>query len=172
LADVEADPRCRGDDAEHTAAMINCLKFGKVLKETKDLSGYTGMGFWLLATESNQATSVKVSFPVPESVRFLHERFRDDGKGCDEAVPGDACFNDFATTVPVQRRDANKWVYHEVLFDELAYASWGYDLSKVGYLKFPRDRSIGIKFQVDKPQGSDFPKTDIYLDDIVLIPAS
>ena len=163
LADAEADPRCQGTNA---AARLDCLKRGKVIKQPKDLSAYIGIGFWILATDKNQASTLKVTFPIPETVRFYGGE-----RGCsdDDGVPASNCFNDFYTTVSLNKNDTNKWVYKAVYFDALSWSEWwGLQLDTLGITSFPPTASIGLKFQVDAVDGM-FNSPDFYIDDIIFL---
>ena len=168
LAATLALPVCQGPTPEETAAFVDCLKYGKVYKEMRDLSAYKGIGFWLLAGSDNAAANLKVTFPIPETARFLWERQSTSAAdGCDEDNDSKKCFNDFATNVQIDTTP-NKWFWHEVLFERLKWSDqWGYELTQ--HTTFPKERSIGIKFQIDKT-GATTPHADLYIDDIVLLP--
>lgn len=188
LADAVADETaCGGENAD---AKIHCFKYGKNVHEPKDLSadpGYVGIGFWLLSTDKNESAALKVTFPIPATMRFYGELYDDEfgyeGKGCDEddddADNANGCFNDFYTTValevaplnPSAEDNTNKWIYHEVLFDDLAISQWfGLDLGKhLGMESFPREQSMGIKFQVDANSSSPISRADFYIDDVILL---
>jgi len=167
LADAEKDERCQNADGTVSEKKISCLTKGKVIKEPKDLTAYAGIGFWILTTEENEASSMKISFPIPDTTRFYGACSDDDG------LDSTKCFNDYATTVNLAKKDAGKWVYKEVLFSDTSWSIyWGLQLDKLDYeaYKFPKDKSMGIKFQVDSVQADgSFPKTEFYMDDITLI---
>jgi len=165
VVDAEADPRCQNADGTVSEEKMDCLKRGKVIKQPRDLSAYVGIGFWILTTEENEATTVKVSFPIPDTARFYGECTDDDD------VSSNDCFNDYYTTVNLSKANAGKWVYKTVMFEDISWnIYWGLQLDTLGYGAFPADLSMGVKFQVDTIAASGtFPKTDFYLDDITLI---
>ncbi len=151
LAEAEDNPAC---DAEEK---LECLTTGKNIKQTKDLSDYRGIGFWVLRTDDSSASIIKVAFPIPDTVRFYGECSDDD----DDSSTN--CFNDFASTIRLLSGELGMWVWKEVLFKDLKINEfWGLQLDLDS---FPADQSIGIKFQVDADQG-DF---DFYLDDLILL---
>lgn len=151
LAEAADDPAC------DTEEKLTCLTKGKNIKETKDLSEYRGIGFWVLRNDEASASVIKVAFPIPDTVRFYGECSEDDGE------PSTNCFNDFAATIRLLSDELGKWVWKEVLFKDLKINEfWGLQLDLDA---FPADESIGIKFQVDADQG-DF---DFYLDDLILL---
>ena len=86
------------------------------------------------------------------------------------------CYNDYTATVDlptaVNDADLNKWVYHKVLFADIAYSTmFGVDpVKEIGdsYQNFPKDQSMGIKFQVDTWTKL-MPDADFYIDDVTLL---
>jgi hypothetical protein len=164
LEDAEEDPCCEGCEAE---AKLNCLKLGKNILQPKDLSAYAGIGFWMMATDSNEAETLKVTFPIAETMRFYGGA---DGCNDDNDDNSDDCFNDFYTTIGISNSDAGKWIYHEILFGEIHWNEWwGLQLDTIGITDFPSDRSMGIKFMIEGNATSPLPYTDLYFDDITLI---
>jgi hypothetical protein len=151
LADAEANPVC------DTEEKLDCLTKGKVIVEPRDLSAYKGIGFWVLRPNESAASLVKVGFPIPDTRRFYGLCSEDDDD------PSTNCFNDFATTVRLLSDEVGRWVFKEILFEDLKIDKyWGLQLD---ITDFPASQSLGIKFQVDADQG-DF---DLYLDDIILL---
>jgi hypothetical protein len=157
LADVEDDPRC------DTEEKLECLMYGKYLLEPRDLSGFEGIGFWVLATEENEASIIHVNFPIPDTMRFYGECSEDDG---DQYT---ACFNDYNTNVLLSREDVNKWVFKTVMFSDLAISPyWGLQLDNPD--TFPTNLSMGIMLQIDVDFTTDsISYTDLYFDDIILL---
>jgi hypothetical protein len=188
VEEAMTDSRCaRPNDPDEDYAMRMCLMTGKNIKQPRDLSDYLGIGFWVLTTEYHEAGQMKVNFPIPATTRFygnelLEPIFNDTTtpKGCseEEGIDGLQCFNDYFTMVPFDPADVNKWVYKEVLFDELTWSrDWGMQLDSpdlgLGYeeYQFPTDESIGLKWQIDYSgsDGSKYYGPDFYLDDIILL---
>lgn len=180
LAVAEASDVCQTNGAVDEAK-INCFKYGKNINAPKDLSEYAGIGFWILATESNFKDKLKVAFPIPLSMRFYGEYYAEElGYGdvhCDEddGLDGTKCYNDYALTIdlPVAGdSDVNRWIYHEVLFGEIATSTiFGVqpaDDVGASYVNFPKTQSMGIKFQADTWQAL-MADTDFYIDDVTLL---
>ncbi len=167
LETAAADPACQGGDVD---AKLDCLKRGKVIKEPKDISAYRGIGFWIMKTDANIAGAMKVTFPIPATVRFYGG---DTGCTDDDGVADHACFNDYFKRVPLPA-DPFKWEYVEILFSEISWdPSWGLQLDTLGYKanQFPAEESMGLKFQIDSPYNEEtFPNTEMYIDDITLLP--
>jgi hypothetical protein len=157
LADAEEDPRC------DTEEKLECLMYGKNLLEPRDLGEYEGIGFWVLATEDNEASSIHVNFPIPDTMRFYGECSEEDGD------PNTACFNDYYTTVSLSASDVNKWVFKTVMFYDLAISPyWGLQLGNPD--TFPTNLSMGIMLQIDVDFATgSIPYTDLYFDDLILM---
>jgi len=175
IADAEKDPRCQDKDGKPDVVKMRCLIHGKNYKETRDLSDYKGIGFWVLRVDPDSAPAMQVNFGIPETTRFLadphlaEEYRRDDvtyENGCsdDIGIENQKCYNDFAATFRVLNTELNKWVYREILFEDLKYNS-GWGLQPKQYTSFPAGKSVGMKFQT--PGASE--NFDFYFDDIHLI---
>jgi hypothetical protein len=168
LATAEADQRCQDGSGNVDNTKIDCLMKGKVLKQPMDVSAYKGIGFWIMAGPNNQATEMKVTFPIPATVRFYG-----GATGCsdDDTVDTNDCFNDYNKKIKLPK-DPNKWEYYQILFDEITWdTTWGLQLNTLGYDKFPKNESIGLKFQIDSPYNAEtFDATELYIDDVTLIP--
>lgn len=150
LEKAAADPRC------DTEEKLDCLTRGPVLLEPRDLSDYVGIGFWVARTHESSASLIKVLFPIPDTMRFYGACSEDDDDS------GTGCFNDFATTLRLSNAEVGKWVFKYILFEDLAINPyWGLQLD---IPEFPREESLGIKFQVGQNQIFDF-----YIDDIILL---
>ena len=168
------DPRCARDDAAAADLMRECLMYGKNVKNTRDLSAYIGLGFWVLAMDDHEAAQVKVNFPIPASTRFYGNELT-DGTGCtdEDGNSETQCYNDYAKYVNFNPQDKGKWVYKEVLFTDLEWSEdWGFQLDTLGYEKnnFPTQDSIGFKWQIDRNIAYEvMPETNFYLDDVILI---
>jgi hypothetical protein len=155
LSEAENDPRC------DTEEKLDCLKYGKQLKATRDLSDYRGIGFWLMAGDDNAARTLQIHFPIPDTVRFQGECSDDDRDHAND------CYNDFIEVVGLPADAANQWTYHEVLLKDSSISpDWG--LQTWAGKPFPADLSLGIKFQFTNSNGSPQP-FDVYFDDIVLL---
>jgi hypothetical protein len=181
LADAQADTTACPDEAA-----IDCFKYGKNVYEAKDLSAYAGIGFWTLSSPTNTTGTLKVTFPIPATMRFYSEKYDSTfgygGVTCDEEDDdaGNNCYNDYYTTVslaiaptnPTAEDKTNKWIYQEILFDDIAYNPWwGLQLEDIAasYAAFPKTQSMGIKFQIDASAEANMTYTDFYIDDITLI---
>ncbi len=169
LSDAEKAEVCMGENADKK---LDCLKRGKIIKEVKDLSAYRGIGFWIMATEKNMAIAMKVTFPIPASVRFYGG---ETGCSDDDTPTNNDCFNDYFKIISLPAK-ANTWEYKEVLFSEIGWSKdWGLQLDTLGYEQknFPAKESMGIKFQIDSPYNQEtFDFTELYIDDITLLPNS
>jgi hypothetical protein len=150
LEDAEADPRC------DTQEKLNCLIYEKIFKVTRDLSGYRGIGFWILATKENDASVLQILFPIPDTVRFSGECSIDDGD------PATDCYNHFAASVSLSPADIGRWVWKEIWFEDLAINPyWGL---QPDFDEFPAEQSMGLQLQVGAEDRFDF-----YIDDIMLV---
>jgi len=183
LSTAEGAAACQNDDGSVNEAKINCFKYGKYLNAPKNLSDYKALGFWTLTTDSNENDTLKVTFPIPASMRFYGEYYNDtfnyDGKACseDDEPSTNDCYNDYYATVSLPTSgedDINKWVYHEISFNDLKLNSFGLQLADEtvfgpSYTHFQPTQSMGLKFQVDTWQAP-IATADFYLDDVTLIP--
>ena len=175
LAEAEADDRCRDENGEIDPVRMRCAIHGKQLKQIRDLSAYRGIGFWIARTDDTSDVMLKVNFGVPETTRFLTDPTlkqayrRTDGVavyegGCSDDDGDDTtkCYDEFSANVRLVDSDIGKWVYKEVLFEELTTGGWGIPLP---YDSFPPNKSTGIKFQTTGPDTY----FDFYIDDIHFI---
>ena len=172
-----SDVRCQRDNPNEEQAMEQCLMWGKYEKRTRDLSDYIGIGFWVLAMDDHEVTHLKVSFPIPATTRFYGNELLPDGepKGCtdEDLDKANQCFNHYSQYISFNPNDRGKWVYKEVLFDQLEWSTdWGFQLDTLGYIQqqFPANESMGLALQADRDISShELAYTNFYIDDIILL---
>ncbi len=158
LEQIQALPEC------DTEEKVTCATRGEFLKEPRDLSGYRGLGFWLLAQPDNDASVIDVQFPIPATTRFESDPEEDCNN--DDASSENDCFNDFTANISLSPVDVGRWVYKEVLFEDLAQnPHWGFRLPEG--TPFPPEQSIGLSFMFGNVVNSE--AFDFYIDDIILL---
>jgi len=154
-AEIRELPECPTDEA------VECAMQSKRMKIPRDLSEYKGLGFWIATTPNNEARVIQVHFPIPDTTRFLGACSDETGED------GTKCYNDFMDNINLSDTDVGKWVYKEVLFENLAQSpDWGLQLDTKD---FPPTQSVGLKFQFGWETSIGPVAFDFYLDDIHLI---